>query len=664
MSHSRFLPLREVRAAGWLADFLARQAAGLTGHPEASGHPHGQRFWGATDTPANDAPLAWWPFEQTGYWIDGALRCGYLTGDQALHARALAEIDYTLDHAAPDGFIGPQSLREQDRWPHAVFFRAVLAQYGISGDRRYLDALVRHYRATAHPMGTDRDVTGVEILLELYDQTGEPDLLETAVELYDRFNAAFPEHDCALAVLGSPRPPGEHGVTFNELAKLPAMLHTATGRPEYLEAAVRGYAKLAKQAELADGLHSASEHIRGRTARDTHETCDVTDHAWALAHLAVATGDARYGDTIEQVTFNALPGSVSKDFRALQYFSGPNQVVATTSSNHNKFQRGRNWMSYRPDHEVACCPGNVHRALPNYVSRMWLRSADGGLVAALYGPGQVRTTVGGATPVTITADTSYPYEQEIRFTVEPEQPVAFRFQLRIPGWCHHASVTVNGEPAGAQTEPGTWASLERTWRAGDVVRLQLPFELSLHHWPDEGISLTYGPLTLALPVPTRAEVIGPDRTLAAGTFAPGSEDTPSQAGFPAWNLYPAGPWNYALHVDETNLGDLAVEWADSCPDPLDPGHPALKLRVPASRVRNWRIIHVRSVRDWGQWQVDGKLRHGWRTLPGDYLFTPGLPKQPRLAANREFVELIPYAATMLRVTVFPQAQATTPSGAI
>ena len=59
-----------------------------------------------------------------------------------------------------------------------------------------------------------------------------------------------------------------------------------------------------------------------------HETCDITDHTWALAYLLQATGDARYADRIEQVIFNALPGSITKDFRALQYFSCPNQVIA------------------------------------------------------------------------------------------------------------------------------------------------------------------------------------------------------------------------------------------------------------------------------------------------------------------------------------------------
>ena len=119
---------------------------------------------------------------------------------------------------------------------------------------------------------------------------------------------------------------------------------------------------------MADGLHSCSEHIRGRDPLDIHETCDITDHTWALGYLLQATGEANYADRIEQVIFNALPGAVTKDFQALQYFSCPNQVLPPSNSNHKLFMHGLNWMSYRPDHEVQCCPGNLHRAMPNYVA--------------------------------------------------------------------------------------------------------------------------------------------------------------------------------------------------------------------------------------------------------------------------------------------------------
>ena len=142
-AHLQPLPLRSLRPDGWLRDFLVRQSKGLTGNVAVSGYPYGYKFWGSKDDNTRGSYADWWPYEQTAYWIDGALKCGTLVNDTSLYHQALEEIDFAIDNAAPDGFIGPDSFREKDRWPYTVFFRAVLAQYEISADARYLDALIR-----------------------------------------------------------------------------------------------------------------------------------------------------------------------------------------------------------------------------------------------------------------------------------------------------------------------------------------------------------------------------------------------------------------------------------------------------------------------------------------------------------------------------------------
>ena len=58
-------------------------------------------------------------------------------------------------------------------------------------------------------------------------------------------------------------------------------------------------------------------------------------------------------------------------------------------------------------------------------------------------------------------------------TVSPERPVEFPLRLRIPAWCRDASVSVGGGPP-VSAEGGAYHLVQRTWRPGDVVRLELP----------------------------------------------------------------------------------------------------------------------------------------------------------------------------------------------
>ena len=252
----------------------------------------------------------------------------------------------------------------------------------------------------------------------------------------------------------SDEPVFAHGVTVSEELKVPILLYAWTGNPHYRDLALRIEQKVEDEAMLPDGVLSSAEHLVGRVANHSHETCNITDFSWSMGYYLMTTGDAKWGDRIERVVFNAAPGAIEKDFKSLQYFSSVNQFIATGTSNNNETMRGNNRMQYRAVHDTECCVGNIHRVMPNYVSRMWLRSSDGGVVAALLGPSELTVPLSEGGSCVISEQTAYPFEDEIAFHFsfrrsdgKPDRKKhRISFQFRIPAWAEGVTVTLNGRP--------------------------------------------------------------------------------------------------------------------------------------------------------------------------------------------------------------------------
>jgi uncharacterized protein len=285
--------------------------------------------------------------------------------------------------------------------------------------------------------------------------------------------------------------------------------------------------------------------------------------------------------------------------------------------------------------------------------------AGGGeeIVAALFGPSRIEVRLSD-TPVTIEERTRYPFAQGVVFTLEPQRPVRFAFTVRIPGWCRAPVVTVNGEPIDHAPVPGSFCRIEREWHSGDRVDLELPFDLTSRRWPDGGISLGLGPLTLSLPVsaaltvdteddweriPEEFRLAGPQRRLPE---------------FPAYTLLPTSSWAYALAVDEANLADAAeVGWTEKDGFPLDVDAPAVRVTVPARRVRDWSLVETDRVTRLLPSFANGRFRMVEHEVEGRFTLTPPLPEPDtvagRLSDDVERIELVPYGNTLLRLTVFP-----------
>jgi DUF1680 family protein len=431
------------------------------------------------------------------------------------------------------------------------------------------------------------------------------------------------------------QPLREHGVTTAEQLKLLPLMYCYTGDKEALDLANLAYRKVEAYSLMPDGGIVSSERL-GTTAFDSlHETCDISDWSWSFGYMLMAGGEAHWADRIEQMIFNALPGAVTKDFKQLQYFSSVNQVLASSTACP---RLAPTRMSYRSAHETECCAGNVNRAMPNYVTRMWMRTNEG-LAATLFGPSEVNTTINGQ-PVRVIEETDYPFRETISFKIKLSSPATFALSLRIPEWCDAAGVTVNGGASGIDCKPGTFALLKREYRDGDVIALRLPMQVRVKDWFAGGaVSVERGPLVYSVKVDekrveSQRDPDGIRRVLKGNNIQ----------GFPAVEFFPTGEWRYGMDAAQKDAAHkFNVIESAMTENPFLAGNVPVRIEVPLRVLPQWQAA----------WQpVMEPPPANLKMAPKNPTSLPS-PAEAQTASENKMMLLVPYGSTYLRLTTLP-----------
>ncbi|MEG0992925.1 MAG: glycoside hydrolase family 127 protein [Bacteroidales bacterium] len=609
--------IKDIKALDWISEFLSRQECGMTGFPESMSYPYNSCLWAGeirrnTESYGSD----WWRYEQTAYYTDGLLRLGYLTSNKALIEKGETGIQYTLENVSPEGILGNGAI--ESMWPMCVYFRVLQAYYEYSSDPRIPAALEKHYlNFPIEKIETWRNIVSLEGMLWTYGKTGNAELLKRCEAAYngEKFG------DLTPSVIQSDKRMIMHGVTCMEELKLPMLLYAYTGNENYLNLAIHAEQKLVNENMLPDGVPASAEALVGNeNIINSHETCDIVDYTWTLGYFLQTTGNPVWADKIEKAVFNAGLGCITKDFKSLQYFSSVNQVIATGNSNHNEFFHGSTWMAFRPTHETECCAGNIHRLMPNYISRMWMRDKENAIVAALYGPSKVSFELGNGAKCQITENTRYPFNDKISFDFGLDKEAKFPFRLRIPSWCDNAEILVNGERWQGTPAKDKFITLDRVFKDGDQIIVRFDMEAQVNLIQNHGAYIQRGPLLFSYPVPS---VKQEDTEIYENM----NGKIPENKAFKCWSITPAGPWNYA--ITEAGKRSLQVIQKEDFSGryPFDLDATPVTIRVPLKRIR-WTLQEDR--------------------------FTPPLPSVIIPEKEEEdFVELVPYGCTELRLTVFP-----------
>ena len=298
------------------------------------------------------------------------------------------------------------------------------------------------------------------------------------------------------------------------LDALERIWHNVTTRKMYVTGAVGQGRGRSSRGDPVHEAFLADYYLPNRTAYA--ETCANIGNAMWNYRMLLLTGEGRFADMVERVLYNSMLSAVSLDGKRF-FYCNPLAWNATERGDH-RHRTGARWAV----HSCYCCPPSVSRTIAKLHN--WAYSvSDGAVWVHLYGSNTFNEELPGGAKVGWTQQTDYPWDGQVRITVDraPAEPTAVR--LRIPGWADTATVKVNGRPIDGPAEPGTYAAVRRAWTSGDVIELHLPMPVRLLEAHPaiaelrDGIAVMRGPIVYCLEAPLNE---GGEQLWKDGVFLP------------------------------------------------------------------------------------------------------------------------------------------------
>ena len=374
------------------------------------------------------------------------------------------------------------------------FFEAAVAYYQATGKRKILDVATRlaDYIDSVFGPGKRYDVPGheeIEIgLVKLYGVTGEKRYLALAKFFLDQRGRAngrklygqycqdhkpVIEQDAAVG----------HAVRAAYLYTGMADVANLTGDADYVKAIDKIWlGVVSKKLYITGGIgargggESFGDDYELPNLKAYCETCAAIANAMWNHRMSLLHGDAKYIDVLERVIYNGFLSGIS--------LNGDTFFYANPLASDGKYQRS-------PWFDCACCPTNIVRFMPSLPGYAYAQKADNIYVNLCIG-GSAEIKLPGNT-VSLRQQTRYPWDGDVKITVEPQQAGRFAVCVRIPGWAQNRPVPgdlysyldtntepvllkVNGKPVAIELVKG-YLPIRRTWQKGDTIELNLPMPI-------------------------------------------------------------------------------------------------------------------------------------------------------------------------------------------
>ena len=583
-----------------MKDQLWIQARGLNGHLHEVWPDIKESAWigGSQDS-----------WERVPYWLDGFIPLAYLLDDEEMKQTAKRYVCAILESQQADGWICPCKKEERaqyDSWAVMLICKALTVYWQCSGEQRAIDA-VRRVMKNYHSLlkegtislfcwGKYRWFEAFIALNELWNLQPEKWIRELAEIL------ASQGTDYEALSSKWKRPLNQwtydtHIVNLSMMLKAEAVSCDLLSLP-YTGQADRLYEILKQYNGTAVELFTGDECLSGLSPIQGTELCAVVEQMYSLELLYAYTGDPKWAQRLETVSFNALPAALSDDMWTHQYDQMSNQIACQKFPGKSLFRTNNSEAHlFGLEPNYGCCTANFGQGWPKLALSAFMHRRDT-IISTIPLPCVLTTEYGQ-----IQLESEYPFVNRLLYRIDAKKP--FKFMIRIPSFAEH--LTVNHEECKVH-------DLCFDIMPGDGQIYEISFETTPRFVdrPNGLKSVKCGSLVFSLPIAYKKEMHEYER-----------DGVERKYPYCDYELIPVGTWNYGW----CGLADKTVYHGIS-ETPFSSEKPPITLEAKMQRIA---------------WDYEDGYETVCAKLPG-----------ADVTGKETLKTLYPYGCAKLRMTEMPQ----------
>ncbi len=320
-----------------------------------------------------------------------------------------------------------------------------------------------------------------EVLANLYAITGEKKYLDISYKFYDKkvLDPLAKQQDIL---------PGKHSNT--QIPKIIASARRFELNGDQNDKAIADFfwKTVVQNHSYATGGNSNYEYLsepnklNDKLTENTTETCNTYNMLKLTRHLFAVQPSAALMDYYEKGLYNHILASQNHSDGMMCYF------VPLRMGGRKEYST--------PFTTFTCCVGSGMENHVKYNESIYFRGNDGSVYINLFIPSILNFKDKG---ISIKQQSNLPESNKITFTINAAKPVLMPIKIRKPKWSSTEKVSVNGVSQPETINDEGYIVLNRKWKTGDVISLQLSENIYTEAIPDNANrkAVFYGPVLLA-----------------------------------------------------------------------------------------------------------------------------------------------------------------------